>query len=47
MIIEAGHSLSGMNIVLKGNVPLGAGLSSSVALEVATALFVKGVHRLD
>ncbi len=47
MIIEAGHSLSGMNIVLKGNVPLGAGLSSSAALEVATALFVNELHQLN
>ena len=31
-------SLSGMNIVLEGNIPIGAGLSSSAAIEVATAV---------
>lgn len=46
ILIEAGFPLSGMNIVLQGNVPVGAGLSSSAALEVATALFVTGVNQL-
>lgn len=47
MLIEAGHSLQGMNIVLQGNVPLGAGLSSSAALEVATALFTDELNQLN
>jgi galactokinase len=34
----AGHRLSGANVVIQGEVPLGAGLSSSASLEVATAL---------
>jgi galactokinase len=34
----AGHRLSGANVVIHGEVPLGAGLSSSASLEVATAL---------
>jgi len=34
----AGHSISGANLVIHGEVPLGAGLSSSASLEVATAL---------
>jgi galactokinase len=34
----AGHKLSGANLVIHGEVPLGAGLSSSASLEVATAL---------
>ena len=34
----AGHRLSGANLVIHGEVPLGAGLSSSASLEVATAL---------
>lgn len=34
---EAGHSLSGWEGVMAGNVPRGAGLSSSAALELATA----------
>ncbi|MGC1648293.1 MAG: galactokinase [Candidatus Sulfotelmatobacter sp.] len=35
---RAGHSLSGANLAIHGEVPLGAGLSSSASLEVATAL---------
>lgn len=34
----AGHRLSGSNLVIHAEVPLGAGLSSSASLEVATAL---------
>jgi galactokinase len=34
---EAGHRLSGADLVVRGDVPMGAGLSSSAALEVATA----------
>ncbi len=34
---EAGHRLTGWEGVLTGDVPLGAGLSSSAALEMATA----------
>ncbi|HET6178531.1 MAG TPA: galactokinase [Candidatus Sulfotelmatobacter sp.] len=37
-IVQAGHKLSGANLVIHGEVPLGAGLSSSASLEVATAL---------
>ena len=33
---EAGHRLTGLDVVIQGNVPIGAGLSSSAALEVAT-----------
>lgn len=35
---KAGYSLQGMDLVLTGNIPQGAGLSSSAALEVVTAL---------
>ncbi|OCL28745.1 galactokinase [Orenia metallireducens] len=38
MLLDSGYELRGMNLVLTGNVPQGAGLSSSAALEVATAL---------
>ena len=34
----AGHKLAGANLVIHTEVPLGAGLSSSASLEVATAL---------
>ncbi len=35
---EAGHKLAGANLVIHGEVPVGAGLSSSASLEVALAL---------
>ncbi len=34
---QQGHPLRGMDAAIAGNVPVGAGLSSSAALEVATA----------
>jgi len=34
---DAGYELRGMNAVLAGNVPIGSGLSSSAAIEIATA----------
>lgn len=39
--------LSGMNIVLQGDIPQGAGLSSSAALEVGTALLIRNLHKLN
>ncbi len=41
-----GFPLSGMELKISGNIPLGAGLSSSAALEVATALFIKTLNNL-
>jgi galactokinase len=35
---NAGNNVAGANLVIHGEVPLGAGLSSSASLEVATAL---------
>jgi galactokinase len=40
---NAGHRLFGANLVIHGEVPLGAGLSSSASLEVATALALTAV----
>ena len=44
---EAGHRLGGADIVISGNVPQGAGLSSSASLEVATGQFFKSLNGLD
>lgn len=41
------RSVSGMRMVIQGNVPLGAGLSSSAALEVATAFAIRELFGLD
>jgi galactokinase len=35
---KAGHRLSGANLLVRGEVPIGAGLSSSAAIEVATGI---------
>ncbi len=49
---EAGHRLNGANLLVKGNVPVGSGLSSSAAIEVSTALALldnskASIDRLD
>lgn len=43
---ETGYKLRGANMVLKGDVPLGAGLSSSAALETATLRAFKAFNGL-
>ena len=49
---KGGYPLSGFNLVLGGDVPIGAGMSSSAALECATVyalneLFGLGISRMD
>ena len=44
---KEGYALAGMDIALTGNVPQGSGLSSSAALEVATASLVSALCDLD
>jgi galactokinase len=46
MLRKAGYSISGANILIDSNVPLGAGLSSSAALEVAIGLSLFGIAGL-
>jgi galactokinase len=43
MLERSGHRLSGANLVIDSTVPIGAGLSSSAALEVATAMAMIGI----
>ncbi len=46
-LIKAGHTLSGFNAVIMGDVPLGAGLSSSAAVECATAFALNTLFELQ
>ena len=41
--LEMGNDISPLNILVKSNIPLGSGLSSSAALEVATATLLEEV----
>ena len=42
-----GHRIPGLSLSLLGDVPLGSGLSSSAAVEVATALALTSLMRVD
>lgn len=44
--IKAGHKLNGFNIIFAGDIPQGAGLSSSAALECATAYALNQLFNL-
>lgn len=46
-LLSRGYEFSGMNIAVTGDVPQGAGLSSSAALEVAIGQAVKELYSLD
>lgn len=45
--VKDDQSISGFNLVLDGNVPLGAGLSSSASVECATAFGLRELFNLD
>src|SRR5579863_350217 len=42
-----GYPVSGASLLVRGEVPMGAGLSSSAAVEVATALALVNLNRCD
>ena len=44
---QAGHQISGVDLVVDGQVPVGAGLSSSAALECAVAAAASDLMALD
>lgn len=47
ILIEQGYRLSGVSLMLVGDVPQGAGLSSSAALEVAVTLALSSLFNLE
>ncbi|MBV8376571.1 MAG: galactokinase [Verrucomicrobia bacterium] len=47
VLLASGFRLSGMRLNISSDLPLGAGLSSSAALEVATALAAKALFDLE
>lgn len=46
-LLDAGHIFSGADLAISGNVPQGAGLSSSASLEVATGQFFNSLYSLN
>ncbi|OIU69691.1 galactokinase [Rossellomorea aquimaris] len=47
-LTEAGHTIdSGMDVIYCGNIPNGAGLSSSASIELATGVMLEGLFNLD
>jgi galactokinase len=46
-ILKMGKKLGGFNAVISGDVPLGAGMSSSAALECATAFALNHIYNLS
>jgi galactokinase len=46
-LLVAGYSVSGFNLLITGNIPIGAGVSSSAALECATVFACKHLFDLN
>jgi galactokinase len=47
ILLDKGYKIGGFNCVMYGDVPIGAGLSSSAAVEVATLLAFQHAFKLD
>ncbi len=45
MLQQAGHAVKGANLLVDGDIPMGGGLSSSAAIEVASALAFLSLNR--
>ncbi len=46
-MVQRGHVIEGFNLYIDGDIPLGAGLSSSAAVECATTLALNELFALD
>ena len=46
-LLASGYAISGFNMLITGNIPIGAGVSSSAALECATVFACKHLFDLD
>ncbi len=46
-LLQDGHAISGLDMLFHGNLPVGAGLSSSASIEVLTAFAMNGLFRLN
>jgi len=46
-LMKNGFTLAGVDLVIKGDVPIGAGLSSSAAVEMATTRLYRGLFELE
>ncbi len=47
VLLDAGYKISGMDVLIFGEVPEGAGLSSSASIEIATLLSFKELYDLE
>ncbi|CAM3752061.1 galactokinase [Xenorhabdus thuongxuanensis] len=46
-LVESGYAFGGMDLAISGNIPQGAGLSSSASLEVVVGQTIKSIYQLD
>lgn len=46
-LLEEGHTISGMDMLYYGNLPIGAGVSSSASIEVLTAFACREIFQLN